>query len=53
MHYSSSREHWRVVNAFQMLPILSDLTSMSLWDKDENCWCILDVKCQQVEIQRK
>ena len=35
MHYFSSRVHWRVVNAFQWLPILSDLRSMSLWEGDE------------------
>lgn len=53
MHYFSSREHWRVVNAFQWLPTLSDLRSMSLWEGDENCWCILEVTCQQAEIQRE
>lgn len=40
MHYFSSREHWRVVSAFQWLLIVSDLRSMSLWEGDENCWCI-------------
>lgn len=35
MHYFSSRVHWRVVNVFQWLPILSDLRSMSLWEGDE------------------
>lgn len=53
MHYFSSREHWRVVNAFQWLPILSDLRSMSLWEGDESRWCILEQVCLQAEIQRE
>lgn len=52
MHYFSSKGLWRVVNAFQWLPILTDLRSMSLWGRDERCWCVLEVTCQQVEIQR-
>lgn len=52
MYYFSSEGHWRVVSAFQWLPILTDLRSMSLWEADEHgCW-ILEVTCQQVEIQR-